>query len=186
MSQEGNNRICPVERAGGLDNRFRRIIQNPGKILKPFVKKGMTVLDIGCGPGFFTIEIASMLEGSGKVIAADIQKGMLDKLAEKIKGTILEDKIQLYEIQDNGIGLNEQVDLVLAFYMVHEVPDKKTFFEELRTIIRPGGKLLIVEPVFHVNKKAFKEMDDLLQNSGFKTGSTKPRIFFSRSLVAEI
>lgn len=185
MGQEDNKRICPVECAGGLDNRFRKIIQNPRKILKPYIKKGMTVLDIGCGPGFFTLEIASLLEGTGKVIAADIQKGMLDKLSNKIKGTILEDRIQLHEVHDNNIGIKEQVDFVFAFYMVHEVPDKKSFFKEIRTIINPGGKMLIVEPVFHVNGKAFKEMAILLQESGFKSGSAKTRIFFSRSLVAE-
>ena len=37
----------------------------------------MTVLDIGCGPGFFTREIAKMLNGTGKVIDANIQEGML-------------------------------------------------------------------------------------------------------------
>ena len=43
-------------------------------------------MTLGCGPGFFTVEIAKMLNGSGKVIAADIQDGMLEKLNKKIKG----------------------------------------------------------------------------------------------------
>jgi len=45
--------VCPVESAKGLDNFFRKLVQNPKKILKDYVKKGMTVLDVGCGPGFF-------------------------------------------------------------------------------------------------------------------------------------
>ncbi len=44
------NRVCPVELAGSLDNRFRRWLQNPRKILAPYVREGMKVLDIGCGP----------------------------------------------------------------------------------------------------------------------------------------
>jgi len=47
-----HNRVCPVERAGVLDHRIRRWLQDPQKILRPYVEEGMTVLDIGCGPGF--------------------------------------------------------------------------------------------------------------------------------------
>ena len=75
----GSNRICPVERAGHLDNRIRRWLQRPRNILAPYVKAGMTVLDIGCGPGFFTIDMARIVGDSGRVIAADLQAAMLQK-----------------------------------------------------------------------------------------------------------
>ena len=61
--------LCPAWGAIGLDNLFRKWTQNPQKILKPYIKAGMTVLDVGCGPGFFSVEIAKMLHDSGKVIA---------------------------------------------------------------------------------------------------------------------
>ena len=89
MSKETNSRVCPVEYAGGLDNRIRRLLQNPVKILQPYIRSGMTFLDIGCGAGFFSIAAASLLKGSGKVIAADLQDGMLEKIRQKIKGTEL-------------------------------------------------------------------------------------------------
>jgi hypothetical protein len=44
-----NNRVCPVERAGSLDLSIRRWFQSPRKILAPYVKEGMTVLDFGGG-----------------------------------------------------------------------------------------------------------------------------------------
>lgn len=50
---EVKNRVCPVELAGSLDNKIRKWFQNPQKILAPYIKEGMKVLDIGCGPGFF-------------------------------------------------------------------------------------------------------------------------------------
>jgi len=85
MIKSGNKRICPVENAGGLDNFVRKFLQNPLKILKPYISKGMTVLDLGCGPGYFSIEIAKMVSESGKVIAADLQKRMLEKVRNKVE-----------------------------------------------------------------------------------------------------
>ena len=79
--------VCPVERANSLDSKLRRWIQNPLKILAPYLREGMSVLDIGCGPGFFTIDMAMMVGESGRVIAADLQEGMLERLRRKIAGT---------------------------------------------------------------------------------------------------
>ncbi len=80
-----NNKVCPLENAEQLDSVFRRYFQNPRKIMKQFLTDGLTVLDFGCGTGFFTIEIAKILENSGKVIAADLQDGMLKKVKNKIE-----------------------------------------------------------------------------------------------------
>ena len=84
------NRICPIERASSLDTKVRRCFQNPWKILSPYISEGMTVLDFGCGPGYFTIDMAQMVGKTGRVIAADLQEGMLQKLKDKIHGTELE------------------------------------------------------------------------------------------------
>ena len=60
MSKNDNIRVCPAELAGTLDNPLRRLFQNPERILKPYLTRGMTVLDLGCGPGYFSIEIAKL------------------------------------------------------------------------------------------------------------------------------
>ncbi|MGD0581555.1 MAG: class I SAM-dependent methyltransferase [Bacteroidales bacterium] len=177
-----NRRICPAERAGGLDNSARKIFQNPRKILKSYINEGMIVLDMGCGPGFFTSEIAKMLKNSGKVIAADLQQGMLDRLKKKINGTDLEKRIQLHKCEESKIGLSENVDFILCFYMVHEVPDQSGFFRELRSILNPGGKIFIVEPDFHVSKRSFEEMIQKASETGFEI-IERPGIFFSRSVI---
>ena len=184
MNKEKNPRVCRLEHAGGLDNSIRRAIQNPLKILKPFISPGMTVLDIGCGPGFFTIDIAKLLNGSGKVIAADLQKGMLEKVSLKIKGTDLEKIITLHKCDADKIGVTEKVDLILAFWMVHEVPDKSKFFEEMKSILKPDGKVLIIEPKFHVSKKEFEEMISRLKALDFEI-TYGPKVFFSRSVLLE-
>jgi ubiquinone/menaquinone biosynthesis C-methylase UbiE len=174
--------VCPVERAGRLDSRFRRWLQNPRKILKPYIKEGMTVLDLGCGPGFFTMDIAQMVGKSGKVIASDLQEGMLEKTKSKFHGTELEQRLTLHQCRENKIGFSQKVDFILAFYMVHEIPDKKAFFNELETIIKPNGQILIVEPRFHVSEKAFKETIGIAQSAGF-TPVERPKVFFSRAVI---
>jgi len=174
--------VCPVERAGGLDNRIRRWLQDPQKILGPFIKEGMTVLDLGCGPGFFSIDMAQLLGKSGRVIATDLQEGMLNKLRAKIHETELEDRITLHKGEENKIGLAEKVDFILAFYMVHEIPNQEEFFNEIEVILKPKGQVLIVEPSFHVSKSAFEETIRKARNAGF-TLVERPRLLLSKTAV---
>jgi ubiquinone/menaquinone biosynthesis C-methylase UbiE len=142
----------------------------------------MTVLDLGCGPGFFLIEIAKMVSDSGKVMAADLQEGMLEKVEKKIKGTDLEQRFEIHKCQDDKIGVTEKVDFVLAFYMIHEVPDQDKLFGELRSILKPEGKIYIIEPKLHVSKKSFERMINRLINIGFEI-IDRPKIFFSRTVL---
>jgi ubiquinone/menaquinone biosynthesis C-methylase UbiE len=184
MNREKDIRVCPVEKAGGLDNSLRKFLQNPQRILSPYIHYGMTVLDLGCGPGVFSIEIAKLLGDSGNVIAADLQKGMLDKVLLKIKGTKLEQRIILHECKEDSIDLTEKVDFVLAFYMVHEVLDHDHLFRELKSILKPNGQLFIVEPKFHVSKKSFESMIDRAKGFGLEI-KDRPTVFFSRAVVLE-
>ncbi|OQX26879.1 MAG: SAM-dependent methyltransferase [Desulfobacteraceae bacterium IS3] len=180
----GKNRICPVKRAGSLDNRLRRWIHDPRKILGPYIKEGMTVMDLGCGPGFFSIDIAQMVGKSGRVIASDLQEGMLRKIRDKIHGTEIEERITLHQCQENSIGVSEKVDFVLAFYMVHEVPDQRKFFDEIVSVLKPKGKILIAEPPFHVSKNAFEETVRIAQDTGF-TPVERPKIFLSKAVILQ-
>lgn len=71
MSNDNTN-VCPVEKSGSLDNRIRRWLQNPQKILDPYVRESMEVLEIGCGSGFFTMDMGRMVGKSGRVVAVDL------------------------------------------------------------------------------------------------------------------
>ncbi len=176
------NRVCPIEKADSLDNRARRWLQNPRKILSPYIKEGMTVLDFGCGPGYFTIDMAQMVGKSGRVIAADLQEGMLQKLRKKIQETELEERITLHRCEENQIGLAEKVDFALAFYVLHEIPDQGAFFKELASILQPGGLVFIVEPPFHVSKAGFAEMIGKAEKAGLKLAEG-PKGLFNKSVI---
>ncbi len=176
------NRVCPVEIAGGLDTRLRRWIQNPQKILSPYIKAGMIVLDIGCGPGFFAIDIAQMVGKSGRVIAADLQEGMLQKLRDKIQGTELEERIALHKCEVQETGVLEHVDFVLLFYMIHEVPNVDRFFNEIEAILNPGGQVFMVEPPFHVSKEAFENTIKKANDAGLAVVE-RPKLFLNKAVV---
>lgn len=171
-----------MERAGHLDSRMRRWVQDPKKILGPYIKKGMAVLDIGCGPGFFSVDMALMVGESGRVIAADIQEGMLRKLKHKIQGTDLDNRIMLHKCGENQIGVREHVDFVLAFYVLHEVPDQLKYLDEIRSILKPGGQVLLVEPPLHVSKQAFEKMIANAEKSGFDLVK-RPGVFLSKAAL---
>jgi ubiquinone/menaquinone biosynthesis C-methylase UbiE len=182
MNKE-KNRVCPVELAGSLDNKIRKWFQNPQKILAPYIKEGMKVLDIGCGPGFFSIELAKMVGKTGKVFSADLQEGMLQKIRNKIHGTELEERIKLIKCEEDKINVPEKVDFILAFYMVHEVPNKERLFEALKNVLDEKGQFLIVEPkLFHVTKKEFGETMNIAEKAGFKV-TQGPKLPFSFSAI---
>ncbi len=145
--------VCPVEKAGGLDSGIRKLLQRPKKILGNYVGDGMVVLDLGCGPGFFSVEMAKMVGASGKVIAVDLQEGMLRKLENKIQGTEIEKRIKLHRCDTDKIGITEKVDLVLAFYMFHEVPDQKKFLEEIKIYVETKWG------IFHCRAKIFSRFE---------------------------
>lgn len=183
IMNEQKTKVCPVELSGSLDNKLRRWLQNPNKLLAPYLKPGMKVLDMGCGPGFFTIEIAKMIGSDGKVFSVDLQEGMLNQIKKKIKGTELEKRIHLIKSDGDNFVVPEKVDFILAFYMVHEVPDKANLLKLLKNILNANGRFLIVEPkLFHVSKKEFELTLQKAEQAGFKI-SNGPKLPFSHSAI---
>ena len=122
----------------------------------------------GLRPELFSIELARLVGKSGRVIASDLQEGMLQKLREKIEGTDLAQRITLHKCQEDALGLSEKVDFVLAFYMIHEVPDQARFFRDIASVLNPDGRILIVEPPLHVSRRAFEATLMVAQGAGLR------------------
>jgi len=173
--------VCPMSVAGILDSKFRRLFHNPNKILKPYIIKNITALDIGCGPGVFSIEIAKLMEGTGKVISVDMQDGMLEIIKNKISGEYFENNIVLHKCTQTSINVKENVDFVLMFYMVHEVPNKENLFNEVLPLINKNGLLMIVEPGL-VPANEFNGMVNFIKGNRFEEHD-KLKIPFSRGIV---
>ncbi|HCY86997.1 MAG TPA: SAM-dependent methyltransferase, partial [Desulfobacteraceae bacterium] len=153
-----------------LDNHIRRWFQNPKKITGPYVGEGDTVVDLGCGPGFFSIDMAQMVGEQGQVFSVDLQEEMLSKVAYKSALKKLTGIIRPHQCTQKGIGLPDtiQADFILAYYMVHETLDHEAFLSEVKTILAPDGRLLIVEPPIHVSSEKFREITRAALNAGFE------------------
>jgi ubiquinone/menaquinone biosynthesis C-methylase UbiE len=180
-----SSRICSWKIAFALDNPIRKIIHNPQKILGRYIEPGQIVLDLGCGPGTFSLAMAKMVGESGKVIAVDIQEEMLQMVREKAARQGLGSRIVTHKSGPDRIGLSEKVDFALAFYMVHEVSNAEAFLKEVACVIKPRGKLLIVEPKMHVSPAAFEKTIEVARLAGLRSIS-EPKIRFSRSKLLSL
>ncbi|QTA83790.1 SAM-dependent methyltransferase domain-containing protein [Desulfonema limicola] len=64
-----SKRVCPIWIGYLLLNPIIKLYQNPEKILSPYVSEGMTVLDMGCAMGYFSLPLARMVGTGGKVMS---------------------------------------------------------------------------------------------------------------------
>jgi ubiquinone/menaquinone biosynthesis C-methylase UbiE len=177
-----NNHICHRWLCFTFDNWFRKLFQKPKEIVKDYIRKGDRVIDVGPGIGFFTLPIAEMVGDSGLVIAVDIQERMLAAIGHRAEQAGLQNRIKLHLGGVDSPDIGGRADFILAFWMVHEVSEKKQFFKGLYSVLEDGGKFLMVEPKFHVTGRQFKAAVQTAVEARFKVIS-QPKISGSISVL---
>lgn len=179
-----NDRVCPWWLCYSFDNPLRCLIHDPERILNPHVATGMTAVDIGCGMGHFTLGLAKRVGPGGKVVAVDLQEQMLATLGRRARKAGLSDRIVLHRCLPDLLGVEEPADFVLAFWMVHEVRDKPRFFAQISAFLKPGGRLLLVEPKLHVTRNSFGQTVEVARAVGFRM-LDEPAVALSRAVLME-
>jgi ubiquinone/menaquinone biosynthesis C-methylase UbiE len=174
--------VCPWWLCFTFDNILRRLIHDPYKILRPYIKEGDKILDVGPGRGYFTVPLADMAGDGGEVIAADIQEKMLLAIKKRAGKSGLDKKITLHLSNPDSLNIKEKVNFVLAFWMMHEVPDRRQLLNELFAVLKDNGLFLLAEPIFHVGSVNFEETVNLAIRAGF-TLCARPEIIFSRAVL---
>jgi ubiquinone/menaquinone biosynthesis C-methylase UbiE len=174
--------VCPWWFAYSFDNPLRWLVHNPEKMLQEFIKEGSTVVDIGCGMGYFSIGMAKLVGAKGRVIAVDLQEKMLERVRHRAQQKGLLSRITLHKCSADKLGVNEQADFALGFWMVHEVRNKDAFFNEIVTFLKPGARFLLVEPRMHVTETYFRKITDIAIKAGLKQ-CYEEKIGLSRALI---
>ncbi len=137
-----------IDRVKFLMSEERKQWHNPQTILtEAGITKGMTIADLGSGPGFFTIPMAQMTGEKGLVYAVDSNQTMLNGLKENIAKSEVNPriiKIVNSDVCHTGIP-EESVDLVLFANVLHEVEDREAFFREVKRISKLSAFIVDVD-----------------------------------------
>ena len=128
-----------------LDNPIRRLMQPPSELVEKLaINPNNVVVDFGCGPGYYTIELAKKAK---KVIAVDLSPEMLEKAQNKAEKAGVKN-IQFLQSEGTNIQLEAiSVNLILLATVFHEVGNSEVVLKEFSRILKPEGKLIIVEVV---------------------------------------
>ena len=171
---------APVMGVGGADWLVRpeRIQEEqPDRMLAALdIPKGAVVADVGAGVGYHVWRLAEIVGPTGKVIAEDIQEGMIQLLRKNIESRKLRNvEIILGTPTDPKLPSNS-VDLVLMVDVYHEFSEPVTMMKHIRNSLKPGGRVALVEfrkedpnvPIQPLHKMSLQEVRSELEPMGFK------------------
>ena len=147
---------------------IRNIFLSPERLIERLeLKEDFLVLEIGPGPGYFSIKVAQKLT-KGKLVLADIQQEMLDYAKKRI------DKKGLNNIEYklcDGERLdfeNESFDRVFMVTVIGEVTKKEKYIRELERILKKEGVLSISELAGDPDRMSIEDLKELTAIGGLK------------------
>ncbi len=158
-----------------LEREEREMEENTSQLLKNLaVKPGMVVADIGAGSGYHSTLLSKMV-GNGKVYAVDIEPEMIAYLNERIKQEKLSRIVPVLSTEKNVALPENSVDIILLVDVYHEFSFPYEMALSMRSALKPGGKLVLVEfrtedptvPIKTIHKMSEKQSVKELKAAGF-------------------
>ncbi len=151
-----------------LDNPFTTVNRAETIVQHLDLKPGMTVVDIGCGPGRVTLPVARKVSPSGEVVAMDIQADMIRRVQEKARTAYLTNITFLHA----GIGEKKlehnKFDRALLVTVLGEIPHRGVALKEIFDGLKPGGILSVTEIIFDPHFQSRSAVLRLAKAVGFK------------------
>ncbi len=163
------------------DSKLMASIRNPYKLLKAAgIEPGQKVLEIGCGPGAFTIPAAEIVGKDGYVYALDIHPLAINKVENKINESGMENiKPVLADASNTGLP-DQEIDLVFMFGIPHVSGGLTNVISEIHRVLKPGG-ILSFEKLGRSENKTITN----IENNGFVLVEKNGRILLFRRLKHE-
>jgi ubiquinone/menaquinone biosynthesis C-methylase UbiE len=178
----------PPSLAFFLDLPLRRLLIDREKFLRGMgVKEGDRVLEVGCGPGFFTETLSLIVGEKGKVYAQDIEEAMLRKIKKKLPSFRYPNVIPLL-CNSSSLELpDSSCDVILCANVIEEIykeGELEGTVKEIGRVLKPGGILFIKEHRFGGTEPIIKETEGLLARFGYnKVSEEKTLLSYHSKLV---
>jgi ubiquinone/menaquinone biosynthesis C-methylase UbiE len=166
-----------VQGAPWLERREREEEENPDLAMRLIrVQRGQTVADLGAGSGYYTRRLARAVGDTGRVYAVDIQQGMLDLLQAALARERIANVVPVLGGVDDPRLPPDSLDLVLMVDVYHEFSQPQTMLQRLRTALKPGGRLVLLEfrgedpdvPIRPEHKMTKAQVKLEVEHEGFK------------------
>lgn len=152
-----------------LDNPFAKAHKASSIINSLPKKKGMKVLDIGCGPGRLLLPLAEAIKSiNGVVTGLDIQEDMISKVKQKAELLKLTN-INFVVGDINNAQINTKYDAISMVCVLGEVPknEHELLIKKVSEILAHGGVLSITETIFDPHFQSHKYVKKLMESFGF-------------------
>ena len=155
------------------DNPFLPIFRNPYKLLKAAgLKSGQKVVEVGCGPGFFTIPAAKIVANEGLIYAVDIHPLAIERVKQKIEREGIENvKPVLANASNTGLP-DQSVDLAFPFGLRYIAGGLEGVISEMHRILKPGAGLS-----FEKTRGSQERLIEEVESGGFTYSERQARIF---------
>ena len=120
----------------------RRNLSNANRHLKELIKPGMRILDVGCGSGSITADIAVFLKGDCEVVGLDINESLIKEASQNHAG---QKGLTFVCSALKAMNYHDQFDIVAAARVLQWVPDYKTLLNEMNQSLKKGGTLQVLD-----------------------------------------
>jgi SAM-dependent methyltransferase len=171
--------IAGVMGVGGapwLERPEREFEESPGRAVRLLgLKPGMVAADVGAGSGYYTYLLSKAVGPSGKVIATDIQPGMLRLLEKKLRSSKIKNVELVQGAEDDPMLPEACCDLILMVDVYHEFARPQEMLRKLRGALKPEGRLVLLEfrkedpgvPIREEHKMSVAEARLELEHEGY-------------------
>jgi ubiquinone/menaquinone biosynthesis C-methylase UbiE len=153
-----------------LAKPIRHLFENHARLLKGYAEQGMTVLDVGCGTGYYSLGMARLVGPKGRVIAVDTKPEAIATLRRKAENDGLSEQIEARPCSPDDLDLADldgKIDFALAVYVVHHAKEACRLMSDVYRALKHGGKLLVVEPRHHASAAACESTEAAARRAGF-------------------